>query len=91
MEDVSGILAASGVAVALLTTLVIGATELVKRIFDRDYRAACIIGVSALVGALGGLLLFDELGLAIGLVVGLSATGLITTAQNVGKKSHTEL
>jgi hypothetical protein len=84
-QDVSAILAASGVAVTLLTTLVIGATELIKRIFDRDYRAATIIGVSVIVGGLGGLLLFEELGLAIGMVIGLSASGLVTTVQKFGQ------
>lgn len=83
--DVSTILAASGVAVTLLTTLVIGATELIKRIFDRDYRAACIIAASVLVGALGGSLLFEELGIAIGMVIGLSASGLVTTVQKFGQ------
>lgn len=84
MEDLGTILAAGGVAVTLLTTMVIGATELVKRLFDGDKRGAAIIGVAAVVGALGGALLFEEVGLALGIVVGLSSSGLLTTVQKFG-------
>lgn len=84
MEDLPTILAAGGVAVTLLTTMVIGATELVKRLYDRDYRGATIIAVAAVIGGLGGAFLFVEVGLALGIVVGLSASGLLTTVQKFG-------
>lgn len=89
-QDLGTILAAGGVAITLLTTMVIGATELVKRLFDRDARGAAIIGVSALVGALGGLFLFEGVGLALGIVVGLSASGLVTTVQKLGTGTTSE-
>lgn len=72
----------SAVAVAFLSFAVIGAVEFVKRLFDRDYRGAAIIAVSALVGALcapyaGDLTHFQ------GMLVGLSASGLVTTASRI--------
>lgn len=84
--DLATILAGSGVAVTLLTALVIGATELVKRLFDGDLRGAALIGTAAVVGALGGLFLFDDIGLALGIVVGLSGSGVITALQKVSEK-----
>lgn len=83
-QDLATILAAGGVAVTLLTTMVIGGTELVKRIFDGDKRGAAIIGVAVVIGALGGLFLFEAVGLALGIVVGLSAVGIHNTVQSFG-------
>lgn len=74
-----------GLAMAMLTTMVIGSTELVKRLFDKDFRAAAIIGVSAVVGAFSGALLLPEIGLVQGLVLGLGASGLVTTVSRIGK------
>lgn len=78
-------------ATALLVAMVTGAVELVKRLFDRDYRAAVIIAVSALIGGLAGELFFTEqIGFALGIVVGLGASGVITVAQNIsGTTSRT--
>lgn len=73
------------IAVAMLTTMVIGSTELVKRLFDRDFRAAAVIGVSAAVGALTGSFLLPEIGLVQGLVLGFGASGLVTTVSRIGK------
>lgn len=72
------------VALGLLTTMVIGATEFVRRLFDRDFRAAAIIFVSAMVGGVSGVVLFDGVGFALGLVTGLSASGVITGLQKFG-------
>lgn len=72
-----------GTAIALLTFMVTGATELVKRLFDRDYRAACIIAVAALVGGVAGSFLFTQVGFALGVVTGLGASGLVTVASKV--------
>lgn len=83
-NELATVLAGAGVAVTLLTTMVIGATELVKRLFDRDYRAAALITVAAVVGGLGGALMFETIGLALGLVIGLSASGIITGIQKFG-------
>lgn len=72
------------VALGLLTTMVIGATEFVKRLFDRDFRTAMIIAVAALVGGIAGVSLFDGVGFALGVVTGLSASGIITGLQKFG-------
>lgn len=84
MPDVTALLAAGGAAVVLLTALVIGSTELVKALFDRNYRSAALIAVSAVVGAIGGWLLLPQIGLVLGIVTGLSASGVVTGLQKIG-------
>ena len=75
----------TGVAAILLVGAVTGAVELIKRIFDKDWRAvATIIGA----GVAGGLVsLFPEMSFSFltGVVGGLAASGFITLGQNVGK------
>lgn len=71
-----------GVALALLAFAVVGAVEFVKRLFDRDYRGAAIIAVSVLIGAVcapyaGSVTHFQ------GALIGLQASGLITTASYI--------
>lgn len=68
----------------VLTGLVTGVVELIKRIFDKDWRAVATIIASALVGGAGGLVL--GVNFLIGMVFGLAASGYITIAQNIGKK-----
>lgn len=81
------------VQVALLVTAVIGAVEAVRRAFKRDWEAVIIIGVSALLGALGAMLLVGASALVFftGLAVGLSASGVVTGVQNFGKKTSSGL
>lgn len=69
-------------ALACLLGMVAGVVELVKRTFDKDWRAVAIIIGAGLVGTLAAL----ALGIAplVGAVVGLAASGYITIAQNVG-------
>lgn len=67
----------------LATTVIIGAVELIKRLFDRDYRSATIITVAALVGGLLGAFSVEGLTIAAGLALGLGASGVVTVAQNV--------
>lgn len=78
------ILGLSTLATVVLTGLVAGGVELVKRILDKDIRAAVTIVVAALIGGLGGL----AFGVAfpVGMVFGLATSGYITIAQNVSKK-----
>lgn len=78
------ILGLSSLATVVLTGLVAGGVELIKRLLDKDWRAAITIIVSALIGGLGGL----TFGVAfpIGMVFGLATSGYITIAQNVSKK-----
>ena len=82
MENVLGLDAMTAI---VLTGLVMGGAELIKRLFDKDWRAAAIITASALIGGLAGM----SLGITIlqGIVFGLAASGYITLAQNIGKKA----
>lgn len=70
------------IAVVMLG-MVAGVVELIKRIFDQDWRSVAIIIGAGAAGALTAL----PLGVnpLIGAVVGLASSGYITIAQNMGK------
>lgn len=78
----------TGVEALLLVGAVTGTVEFLKRVFDKDWRAAVIIVGAGLVGGL--LSLFPEIGFNFltGVVGGLAAAGYITIGQNVGKQSY---
>lgn len=78
------ILGLSSLATVVLTGLVAGGTELIKRIFDKDWRATVTIIIAAVIGGLGGLVFGANF--LVGMVFGLAASGYITIAQNVAKK-----
>lgn len=78
------ILGLSTLATVVLTGLVAGGTELVKRIFDADWRAVVTIVLAALIGGFGGMVFGAQF--LVGVVFGLAASGYITIAQNVAKK-----
>lgn len=78
------ILGLSALATAVLTGLVAGGTELVKRLFDADWRAVVTIVVAALIGGAGGLVFGANF--LVGMVFGLASSGYITIAQNIAKK-----
>lgn len=69
----------------VLTGLVMGGVELVKRLFAKDWQAAAIIVVASLIGGFAGM----AMGVAFltGVAFGLAASGYVTLAQNLGKKS----
>ena len=73
--------------IAALTAAVIGSVELVNRLFDKDYRGASKIGVAALVGALLAPQVLVA-GVALtwfgSLVLGLGASGVVTTVSKIG-------
>jgi ABC-type transport system involved in cytochrome c biogenesis permease subunit len=73
------------VAVAVLSFLAIGGTELVKQAFANNWKAVVIIVVSTVIGGLGGAFLVPIVGGVAGLVVGLSASGLVTGFQKIGQ------
>lgn len=77
------ILGLSALAVAVLTGLVAGVVELVKRAFDKDWRAFITIILAGLVGGLGALYMGTDF--LAGVVFGFSASGFVTIAQNIGK------
>lgn len=82
MEQILGL---DAIVAAVLTGLVMGGVELVKRLFDRDWRAVIIIVVASLIGGFAGW----AMGVAFltGMAFGLAASGYVTLAQNLGKKS----
>ena len=71
------------VTVAILLGMVAGVVELIKRAFEKDWKAVAIILGAGITGALVGLAI--SINPLIGAVVGLSASGFITIAQNFGK------
>ena len=71
------------VTVAILLGMVAGVVELIKRAFETDWKAVAIILGAGITGALVGLAI--SINPLIGAVVGLSASGFITIAQNFGK------
>lgn len=73
------------VVAVIMLGMVAGVVELVKRLFDKDWRVAAVIVGAAVAGALTALLL--AVNPLIGAVVGFAASGYVTIAQNIGKDS----
>ena len=75
----------TGVEAILIVGAIAGFVELVKRIFDKDWKAVVTIIGAGLVGGL--LSLFPEISFTFltGIIGGLAASGYITIGQNVGK------
>lgn len=69
---------------------VVGFTQLVKSLFDKDYRSAVIITGAAAIGAVSGMFSIDGITITGGLVLGLAASGLITVSQALGGRSISE-
>ena len=72
---------------AFILGAVIGFTELVKSAFDRNYRTCVIIIGSAAIGAIAGYFHIQGVNIPEGIVLGLAASGAITTVQAVGKQA----
>lgn len=66
----------------ILLGMVAGVVELIKRAFDKDWRAVATIIGAGLVGSLVGLALGANP--LMGAVIGFAASGYITIARNVG-------
>lgn len=75
----------TGVQAILLVGAITGFVELVKALFDKNWRTAIIIFGAGLVGGL--LTLFPDITFSFltGIVGGLAASGFITLGQNIGK------
>lgn len=69
------------VTTAILLGMVAGVVELIKRAFEKDWKAVAIIIGAGVTGALTALLI--AVNPLIGAVVGLAASGFITIAQNI--------
>lgn len=67
-----------------LSFAVVGVIELVKRLFDKDFKSAAIIAAAALAGAL--LATQVEATWFQGVLVGLTASGFVTTASYFSSK-----
>ena len=70
----------------ILTGLVMGASELIKRLFAKDWKAAVTIFVATIIGAIAG----PMMGIMVlqGMAYGLAASGYVTLAQNIGKRGN---
>lgn len=71
--------------IAVIVGATIGAVELVKNLFDKNFRAAVVIAAAAVAGGLIALPVGAEWYL--GMLVGLSGSGVITSLQNIGTRS----
>ena len=69
------------VTTAILLGMVAGVVELIKRAFEKDWKAVAIIIGAGITGALTALLI--AVNPLIGAVVGLAASGFITIAHNI--------
>lgn len=74
----------------IVTGMVIGIVQLVKNLFDRNFRGAVIIAAAAGVGALCGVFGVEGVTVASGIMIGLTGAGAITLAQNVNGPVPTE-
>jgi len=76
----------TGTEAILIVGAVAGAVELIRRVFEKDWKAVATIIAAGLVGGL--LSLFPEIGFTFltGVIGGLSASGFITIGQSVGSK-----
>lgn len=70
------------IAAAILLGMVAGVVELIKRLFEKDWKAVAIILGAGVTGALTALLI--AINPLIGAVIGLAASGYITIVQNIG-------
>lgn len=67
-----------------IITAVAGATEILRRLKDKDYWAAATITAAGVIGTLAGVFSVDGISVTNGLIAGLSASGLIVIADRVG-------
>lgn len=70
------------IAAAILLGMVAGVVELIKRVFEKDWKAVAIILGAGVTGALTALLI--AINPLIGAVIGFAASGYITIVQNIG-------
>ena len=78
----------TGVQALLLIGAVTGFVELVKKLFDKDWKAAIIIFGAGIIGGL--ISLFPEMDFTFltGIIGGLTASGVVTISQNIAKKDE---
>lgn len=81
MEEAFGL---DAITALVLTGLVMGGVELIRRLFDKDWKATITICVSAIIGGVAG----AALGILPiqGVAYGLAASGYVTFVQNIGRR-----
>ena len=72
----------------LVIPMIIGVVELVKRLFDRDFRGACIIIAAAATGAACGAFGIEHISVPTGIVLGFAASGAVATAAKINTVSR---
>lgn len=77
------ILGLDAMTAVILGGLCMGTVEFIKRLFDKDWKAAVTIFCCGIVGGLAGMAM--GINMLQGIAYGLAATGYITLAQNIGK------
>lgn len=70
----------------LVTAMVIGVVELIRRVQKQEWYAVLTILASAGVGALCGVFAVEGITVATGIVVGLGASGVVTVSNAIGTK-----
>ena len=68
-----------------VTVSVIGATELFRRLQNREYFDAMTIVAAAAIGIMAGIYGIEGATVSSGLVAGLTASGIVTLTDRVGK------
>lgn len=68
------------ISLAALTFAVVGLTEFVSRLLEKDYKTAIVIAAAAI----GGAVLGSQVGISAfyGMLVGLNGSGLISTVSH---------
>jgi len=74
----------------LVTAMVVGVVELIRRIANKEWFAVITIISAALVGAIAGFFSVEGLDIVTGIVVGLAGSGLVTVAGKVGELTSKE-
>lgn len=72
------------IVAVVITGMVAGVVELIKRAFKKDWRAVITILGAGITGAL--CIIPFGINPLFGAIIGLSASGYVTIAQNVGKE-----
>lgn len=73
------------VVAIVVTGMVAGVVELIKRIFKKDWKAVATILGAGITGAL--CIIPFGINPIFGAIIGLGASGYVTIAQNMGKES----
>lgn len=68
----------------IVSAFVIGFTQLVKSVFDSDYRSVVIILGAALIGGISGFFEVQGLNISTGIVAGIASSGVVTLGQALG-------